>query len=143
MAEIGQVLDRELYPLAVVRGRRWKRPILGAAVYEHERHAGVGDLVEQLVVEPGGCGDETVHLPGPHRPEDDAFALGIVLGAGDHRRVARLIEPVLDAADDGREERVLDVRDENANRVRTVGLQPARDRIWVIAELIGRLDDAL
>ena len=57
-------------------------------------------------------------------------------------RVAGRHEAVLDPAQDRREERVGQVRDQHADRVRAVRLQPARDRVRPIAELLGGLEDA-
>ena len=70
------------------------------------------------------------------------LALRVVVGVGDQRRVAGLAEPVVEAADDRREERVLDVGHEHADRVAAVRLQPARERVRPVAELLRHLPHA-
>ncbi len=101
VAELDQVRDREPHALAVVRGRRGQRVVLDAPVDQHDRGVEPRDLVEQLVVAPGGGGDEAVDLAGAHRLDVVALALRVVVGVGDQRRVARRAEPVVDAADIG------------------------------------------
>ena len=116
--------------------------VVEPAVDEHDRQPGRRHLVEQAVVEPRGRGDHAVDLPRAHRLEVVALALGVVVGVGDQRRVAGLLEPVLDPAHDRREQRVGEVGDEHADRVRPARLQPARDRVRPVAERLGRLDHA-
>ena len=51
--------------------------------------------------------------------------------------------PVLDAADHGREERVVQVRDEHADGVGPAGAQGPGDRVGAVPETAGRGQDAL
>ena len=113
-----------------------------APVHEHELDARLEQRVVEAVVAARRGGDDPVDLPGPHRLRVEQLALGIVVGVGDQRRVPRRLQAVLDAAQDRREERVREVRDQHADRVRAVRLQPARDRIRLVAELLGRLEHA-
>ena len=94
------------------------------------------------MVAPGGRRDDAVHLPGAHRLRVEQLPLRVVVGVGGERRVAGRHEAVLDPAQDRREERVGQIRDQHADRVRAVRLQPARDRVGPIAELLGGLEDA-
>src|SRR5205807_410998 len=83
----------------------------------------------QRIMPPGGGHDQAVHAPADHVLQDHALALLVVVGVGEDGRVARRPERVLDAADDGREDRVGDVGDEHADDPRAVGLQPVGDGI--------------
>ena len=94
------------------------------------------------MVAPRGRGDEPVDLAGPHRLDVVALALRVVVGVRDQRRVAGRAQPVLDPADDRRKERVLDVGDQDADRVGPVRLQPARHRVRPVAEALRRVAHA-
>ena len=133
-----QVLDRQAHSHPVVGRGRADRELLLAPVHEHELDAGLEQRVVQPVVAPRGCGDDPVDLPRAHGLGVEQLALGIVVGVGDQRGVPRCLETVLDAAQDRREERVREVRDQDPDRVGAVRLQPPGDRIRLVAELLGR-----
>jgi hypothetical protein len=143
VAERHDVLDREPYPPAVIDRDGRHRAVLEAAVDEHERGAGRGQLHQQLAVESGRGGDEPVHLPPAHCLEIDALALRIVVGVDHQRRVTGLVEAILDPPQNRREQRVRDVRDHNSNRVRPARLEPSGDPVGAVSELVRRREHPL
>jgi hypothetical protein len=87
------------------------------------RQVGLGRLVQDVAVQRGRRQHEAVDVPGPHLVEDHPFARCVAVGVADQRDVAVLGEPVLEAAHDRREQRVVQVGDEHAHGVRAPGAQ--------------------
>ena len=143
VAQAGDMLHGEADALPVVDRDRGHRAVLEAAVDEHQRGARRGDIREQLAVKPRGGRDDPVDLSCEHCLEVRVLALGVVVGVDDQRRVPRLVEAVLDPAQDRRKQRVGDVGNQHPDRVRAVCLQSARDRVGPVAKLRGGSQDAL
>ena len=116
--------------------------VLGLPVDHDHRHAAGGRLVQERVVEQGGGDDEAVDLAGLHRREVGGRARGVVVGVGGEDGVAAVGQRVLDAADDRREQRVGQVGDQHAHRLRPAGLQAAGDRVDLVAQGRGDLAHA-
>ena len=74
-------------------------------------------FVEQLAIQARGGRDEAVDLASAHRLQVAALANRVVVGVDDQRRVAVFGEPILDPAQDGREQGVGDVGDEHPDRM--------------------------
>ncbi len=131
------VIHREPDSLAVVDRDRRQRAVLEAAIDEHDRRPAGRRLTEQIDVEAGGGRDQPIDLAvaqGLHMP---ALTVGVIVGIDRQQGVAGLVEPVLDTPHDRREERVGQVGDQDADGERAVGLQPSRDRVGPVAELLG------
>jgi hypothetical protein len=114
VAERHEVLGREPPARAVV-GRDRRVPDAGRrAVDEHD---GEGRGVEPLPVvnaETARSDDDTVDAPVDEQFEVGALAVGVVRGIAQEDRVAVVARRVLDGPHELREERVLDVGDDQA-----------------------------
>ncbi len=139
--ERGQVGDRRPHALLVVHRDGGERVVLRGAVHQHDRDFVLGRLGEDRAARDRGREHEPVHVPGPHLVEDQLLLGQVGVGVADQRHVAVLGEPVLDAADHRREQRVVEVGDQHADRVRAAGPQAARHRVGPVAEPVGRLAD--
>ena len=137
VTEPGQVADGHPGALLVVDRDRGKAVVLREPVHQHHRQVGRRRLGEQAIVQGGGGEHETVDVTGPHLLEDQALPAGVGVGVADQGHVARRGELVFQAADDRREERVVQVRNQHPDRVRAAGPQAARNRIGPVAELGG------
>ena len=67
--------------------------------------------------------DQPVDAARTHGLEHLGLAPRIAVGIGQHRDIVMLRQPILDAADDRRKDRIGDVRNDHADRARAVGLE--------------------
>jgi len=132
-----QVTDGHPGALLVVDRDRGKAVVLREPVHQHYGQVSRRHLGEQAVVQSGGSEHKAVDVTGPHLLEDQPLSVGVGVGVADQGHVARPGELVFQAADDRREDRVVQVRNQHPNRVRTAGPQAARHRIGPVAELGG------
>jgi len=143
VAELGQVPHRHRRPAAVVGDDREDPAALDRPVHEHDRESRRDRVGHHRMAALGRRDDEAVDLARDQRLEPLALAGRVAVCRGHQGRVARGVEDAFDAADDGREERILEVGDEHPDAERAPGLQPARDRVQRVAELACDLLDAL
>ena len=113
------------------------------AVHEHEWEVIAAQLRDGRVGHEARRDEETVDLPFAEHAQVGRLALRGILGVTEDQVVAAGMRGVLDAFDDRREERVVDVRHEHAERERAPKAQAPRERGRAIAEPICRRDDAL
>ena len=140
--QAGQVTDRLLDPCAVVGDHRRDREVVGPPVDQHHLDLAMVKLVQQRVVDERGGHDQPLDLPGQERGHLCPFPLLVVVGVDDQRAVAGRAEDVFDAADDRREERVGEVRQDQSDRPGLRGLQAAGDGVGRVAEGVGGPHDA-
>jgi len=141
VAETGQVGDRGRRPAPVVRHDGEDAAAVDGAVDEDDgqvRRDGVGD---DRMAALGRRDHEAVDLARDQRLEPLPLPGRLAVGRGDEGGVPGGVEHPLDAADDGREERVLEVGDQHPDGERPPRLQPARDRIQRVAHLARGLLD--
>ena len=89
---------------------------------QDQRHAGACERLLQLRRGPARRfgEDDAVDALGEEQPQVDLFLLQVVVAAGDQQRVAGRVGGVLGAAHDFGKERVSDVRDNHAERLRAL-----------------------
>ena len=126
-----QVRDGSLGAAAVVAedaigiDRRWR------AVDEGEREAG-SDVAQQVgVVACRGHDDQAVDAAREQRVGQFALAFGVLVGAAGEGHHAARARDLLDAAMDGREERVRDVLDDQADGARDAVGAAQRPAVWL------------
>ena len=113
---------------------------------QHDRHAGLRERVLQLRRHAAGRlgQDDAVDALGEEQPQVDLLLLQVVVAAGDEQRVAGGVGGVFGAADDLGKERVGDVGDDHAERLRALLGHAAREQVRLVAERgDGRLRRAL
>jgi len=135
------VRDGRALALLVVHRDGGERVVLRGAVHQDDRDVALGRLGEDRAAGDRGGEHEPVHVPGPHLVEDQLLLGQVIVGVAEQRDVAVLGEAVIDAAHDGGEQRVVEVGDQHADRVRAAGPQAARDRVGPVAEAAGGLAD--
>src|SRR5882762_6621110 len=141
VAQAHQVVDGHLHRIEVVVHDLRREPVILGTVYQHD-----GDVLEDaaahdLVVPAGGGHHQPVDLALEHLLEH-ALAVGrAARGIGNQRRVALGRQALLDPPDDGREDRVLDVRQQDADDMRAPAGQRGRQLVRAIAHRPRRLND--
>jgi hypothetical protein len=94
------------------------------------------------VVDPGGRHDQPLDLARPQHFDLRSLATGVVVGVDDQPAEASRFEYSFDAANDGREERIGEVRDDKSYGAGLRGLEPACDRVGPVAEGLRDVDHA-
>ena len=142
MAELEEMFHSQPHTEAIVGCGGAHRQLELTPVHQHELDPGLEEGIVESVVAARGRGDDAVHLPRTHRLNVAQLALRVVIGVYGERRVAACLQVVFDATEDRREERIRQVRNQYSDCVGAVGLEPACYRVRLVAELIGRLQDA-
>ena len=106
-----------------------KAVVLGDPVHQHDWHASPDGVVQQRVAQVRGGQHVAVDVPGAHLLEHALLAGVVAVGVADQRDVAVGVQPVLEAADHRREERVVQVGDQHADGVRAARAQAAGDGV--------------
>ena len=132
--------DRHPRPLLVVDRDRGKAVVLREPVHQHHGQFGRRRLGQQPVVQRRGGQHEAVDVTGPHLLEKPALTVGVGIGVAEQGYVARRGQLVFQAAHDGRENRVVQVRNQHADAVRAPGTQAPRDGIRPVAHRRGGRD---
>jgi hypothetical protein len=111
------------------------------AVQHDERHARAQEVAVDALVVLRGDNEQAGDAFGAKRVQVDALAIRRSVGIGQQHRVAVLLDLVVDAADDGREEQVLDVRDQHADRRALSRAQRTRGAVGLVVQRLGGVAD--
>jgi len=129
--------DRHPCPLLIVDRDRGKAVVLREPVHQHHRQFRCRRLGEQPVVQRRGGQHEAVDVTGPHLLEELALAAGVGIGIAQQGHITRRGQLVFQATHDGRENRVVQVRNQYPDSVRAPGPQAPGDGIRPVAHLGG------
>ena len=112
----------------------------GRAVDEHERRSAPSVLVQIAVILAGRDDDETVHSPLPKGSDERAFAIGVLVAAAREDEDSSVARRILDRPVEGRRERVRNVLEHEADRLRLAAEPPEHRRIRVpaVVQLLDR-----
>jgi len=141
VAEPGQVGDRRRRPAAVVRHDREDAAAVDGAVDEDDGEIRRDRVGDDRMAALGRRDHEAVDLARDQRLEPLPLLGRLAVGRRDEGGVPGRVEHPLDAANDGREQRVLEVGDQHPDGERAPRLQPARDRVQRVAHLARGLLD--
>ena len=115
----------------------------GIGVEEHDRHRHTGQPLRVPAGRARRRDDEPVHAALEEEVEVGELALRVIGRVPEHDAIAAGVRLVLDGADDEREERIGDVRHQQAERPGLATLQRAGDGGRGVVELADRGEDAL
>jgi hypothetical protein len=111
------------------------------AVQHDERHARLQEVAVDALAFLRGDNEQASHAFGAERVQVDALAIGRSVRVGQQHRVPVLLDFVVDAADDGGEEQILDVGDEHADRRALSRAQRTRGAVGLIVQGLGGVAD--
>ena len=143
MAERDQVLDELARAAEAVAEHDVGLDAGNRAVDQHERDSELREP-PQVALRPvaDGCDHDPLDPVGDHLLDHLALELEVGARVAEEHAEAGAPRDVLRSADDQREERVRDVRDDQRERARPLPAQPAREAARNVAELGDRLLDA-
>ncbi len=103
---------------------------------QDDRHARVGEGAPQRGRHAAGRfrEDHAVDAFGEEQAQVQLFLLRVVVAAGDQERVAGGVRRIFGAAHDLGKERIRDVRDDHAERLRALFREAARQQVRLVAE---------
>jgi hypothetical protein len=143
VAQREQMLGGQAPAGAIVRGDRREPEALFRGVHEDDRQGSVGQPVAVPRAEAARRDHDPVDPAVDEQVEVAGLALRVVVGVAEQDRVAQLAGRVLDGPDELREERVLDIGDDQSDRPRRALAQRASHARGPVAQLPGGRVDAL
>ena len=113
------------------------------SVEDDQRHARLEELAEAALIVLRRNRQQPGHALGAKRIQIHALPVGRPVGVGQQQRVAELGHLIVDAPDDGGEEQVLDVGDQDAYGGALPGTQVPGGSVGLVIQLVRRTADAL
>ncbi len=108
--------------------------LLGGLIVDHYNgYAKAGELAALFGADRSGADDNSIHPAFDHILNDGLLMLMILLRSGHEQAVAVGLSHFFDTLQDLAKEWVVDVADDDAQRLRTVGLQRAGSCTWTVA----------
>ena len=135
MAQLEQVLEREVDAEVVVRRDGRDRGLVGAAVDQHQRDAVLEHIRDDRILALGGRQDQPVHVPRPQSGDDLLRVAHVVVRVREHHHVPGVRERLRNTAHDWREHRIGEVGNEHADGAAAARAQSGGERVRQVAEL--------
>ncbi len=143
VSEAGEVAEHVEDSAVLVIDDGGYRIVLDAPVDGDDRHSVCGQARYRLVLALDACQDQSVDPARTQEIGDLGLAVEAAVRVGQHRKITVLRQGVLDAADDGREHRVGDVGNDDADRAGAICLQRQGGGVRPVVEALADAHDIL